>query len=89
MTEIRNLSEVRSPKLGRQQSGTGSAFGFMFAALLLLVGIPSRAGFVYETPAEFLTSADFNGDGIADVLVLDRATGNARVGYQSPGGTLA
>jgi hypothetical protein len=38
---------------------------------------------VYETPTEFLTSGDFNGDGIPDVLVLDKATGNARVGYQN------
>jgi hypothetical protein len=88
MTEIRNPSEVRSPELERQRSVRGLALGFAFAALSLLAAASSRAAFVYETPAEFLTSADFNGDGIADVLVLDRATGNARVGYQSPGGAL-
>lgn len=47
-----------------------------------------HAGLVYETPAEFLTSADFNGDGIADVLVLDKLTGNARVGYANTAGAL-
>ena len=55
---------------------------------LLLSSATARAGFVYETPAEFLTSADFNGDGIADVLVLDKITGNARVGYGSTSGAL-
>jgi hypothetical protein len=49
---------------------------------LFLTAVAANAGFVYETPTEFLTSGDFNGDGIPDVLVLDKATGNARVGYQ-------
>jgi len=58
-----------------------NAFNLLF---LLALSLPAaaRAGFVYETPGEFLTSGDFNGDGIPDVLVLDKATGNARVGYQ-------
>ncbi len=56
--------------------------------MAFLMGASVHAAFVYETPAEFLTSGDFNGDGIADVLVLDKATGNARVGYQNPGGAL-
>ncbi|MSU57375.1 MAG: hypothetical protein EXS35_04215 [Pedosphaera sp.] len=55
---------------------------------MLLCPISSHASVVYETPAEFLTSGDFNGDGIPDVLVLDKAIGNARVGYQSPAGVL-
>jgi hypothetical protein len=44
--------------------------------------------FVYETPNEFLTSGDFNGDGVPDVLVLDKITGNARVGYGNTNGIL-
>jgi hypothetical protein len=44
--------------------------------------------FVYETPTEFLSSGDFNGDGIPDVLVLDKITGNARVGYGDGAGDL-
>ncbi len=47
------------------------------------------AGTVYETPTEFFTSGDFNGDGIRDVLVLDKSTGNARVGYQDGLGNLS
>ena len=47
-----------------------------------------HAAFVYETPGEFFTSADFNGDGTADVLVLDKLTGNARVGYADGLGNL-
>jgi len=55
------------------------------AALRPCAAAPS---FVYETPDEFLTSGDFNGDGVLDVLVLDKITGNARVGYGNVNGTL-
>jgi hypothetical protein len=44
--------------------------------------------FVYETTDEFLASGDFNGDGVLDVLVLDKITGNARVGYADITGNL-
>ena len=47
-----------------------------------------HAAFVYETPGEFFTAGDFNGDGIADAFVLDKATGNARVGYSDGNGHL-
>jgi hypothetical protein len=62
----------------------------MRIAALLLFGGGARAAFVYESAAEFLTSGDFNADGIPDVLVLvlDKPTGNARVGYQNPAGAL-
>ncbi|MCC6820722.1 MAG: hypothetical protein IT579_08345 [Verrucomicrobia subdivision 3 bacterium] len=61
------------------------------AAKLLLLGslvlaawcFSSSAAFVYETPSEFITSGDFDGDGNADALVLDKRTGNVRVGYQN------
>ena len=61
--------------------------GLLLAWLFFSASV-ARASFVYETPAEFLTSGDFNGDGIADVLVLDKPTGNARVGYQNISGAL-
>jgi hypothetical protein len=63
---------------------------WLLAALLLSHALLFRASaaFVYETPGEFLTAADFNGDGIADVLVLDKLTGNARVGYADSNGAL-
>ena len=48
----------------------------------------SHAAFVHETPSEFITSGDFDGDGRADAIVLDKFTGNARVGYQNTNGTL-
>jgi Bacterial TSP3 repeat len=44
--------------------------------------------FVYPNgEAEWATSADFNGDGLLDAVIVDRATGAYRIGYQSPGGT--
>jgi len=48
----------------------------------------AAASFVYETDTEFISSGDFNGDGLPDVLVLDKATGNVRVGYQGNLGAL-
>jgi hypothetical protein len=66
------------------------AFGVL-AAMGSFIGASQCAAapsFVYETPVEFLASGDFNGDGILDVLVLDKLTGNARVGYADNSGNL-
>ena len=54
--------------------------GLLICVSLLLGGVVV-AGTVYENQTEFFTVGDFNGDGVADVLVLDKNTGNARVGY--------
>lgn len=51
-------------------------------------GSSASASFVYETETEFLASGRFNADGIPDVLVLDKHTGNARVGFQNADGAL-
>ncbi len=76
----------------RQRNETPSQlFWFLIGMLLtfLPAGVSStQAAFVYESSFEFLSSGDFNGDGLPDVLVLDKLTGNARVGYQSPAGAL-
>jgi hypothetical protein len=98
-SEIRNPKSERSPKaeIRRVRSDARSSFGPRISdfglriciSSLLLSTLSARAAFVSESPAEFLTSGDFNGDGLPDVLVLDRLTGNARVGYQSPGGALS
>src|ERR1017187_5444215 len=60
----------------------------IFLALFALVG-EAETAFVYDTGDELLTSGDFNGDGIADVLVLDKSTGNARAGYLDTNGVIA
>ncbi len=64
--------------------------GFLTAVWFCLACHPCFAApsFVYETPNEFLSSGDFNGDGVPDVLVLDKITGNARVGYGGAKGIL-
>ncbi|HYG22806.1 MAG TPA: hypothetical protein VEH04_08495 [Verrucomicrobiae bacterium] len=61
-----------------------------FAAALVALFLPplSAAPLVYETADEFHASGDLNGDGLADVLVLDKATGNVRVGHHSGAGVL-
>ena len=42
----------------------------------------THAGFVYETPKEFLTTGDFNGDNKPDLVIVDKATGRVRLGYR-------
>ena len=56
-----------------------------------LIETKTRAAtaFVYDTGTELLTAADFNHDGIADVLVLDKLTGNLRLGLLDGGGNLS
>jgi hypothetical protein len=61
-----------------------AAIGFCAAVHLCSAAPP----FVYETPNEFLAAGDFNGDGVPDVLVIDKLTGNARVGYANSIGDL-
>ena len=54
---------------------------FGVALLCLPLMAQAAASFVYDTGTEFLTSGDFKGDGRQDVLVLDKSTGNSRIGY--------
>ena len=78
MTEICKPSARRSPQSERGirdwLSYSGGGFALLFGVLLLAA--PAHAAFVYETSPEFITSGDFNGDGRADALVLDKLTGN-------------
>lgn len=71
-----------------------SLFSLAFASLFTLAS-PSTAAegpsgrFVYETPQEFFASGDFDGDGRADVVIVDKESGKYRLGYQTTAGTLA
>lgn len=60
-----------------------------FVGALMALESLAQTAFVYDTGSELLTSGDFNGDGIADVVVLDKSTGNARVGYLDTNGVIA
>ena len=66
---------------------TGGCLGILL--LWLAVGGVANAAFVYDTGGELLTSGDFNGDGATDILVLDKSSGNARVGYLDINGNLS
>jgi hypothetical protein len=73
------------------QQGRVAQRGVAFVAALafgLLNSICPAASFVYETPTEFISNGDFNGDGRLDAVVLDKATGNARIGYQDISGAI-
>ena len=78
---VRRRSEAEAPH--------SKAFGLLAAlAGFLALTISAHAATVSETATEFLSSGDFNGDGRTDAIVLDKATGNARVGYQNANGAL-
>ena len=51
-----------------------------------VVSVPSP--FVYESPREFFASADIDGDGELDVIVVDRSSGRVRLGYGDRGSVL-
>jgi hypothetical protein len=58
------------------------------SSLLLLLGLwcattLTRAAMVYETPWELQSDGDFDGDGRRDLILVDVASGNFRIGYQS------
>ena len=63
--------------------------GMIAAFLALLPGGQLLAqNFVYETAQELSTTGDFDGDGLEDVLVVDRETGYYRLGYGDAGSQL-
>ncbi|MEP6662919.1 MAG: hypothetical protein ABJC04_04550, partial [Verrucomicrobiota bacterium] len=94
----KNKASTHPPEAGATHHRSGarpdfrfriSDFTFYLLLAFLFLSLNSRgAGFVYETTNEFLTSGDFNGDGRVDALVLDKLTGNARVGFQGLDGSL-
>jgi formylglycine-generating enzyme required for sulfatase activity len=48
----------------------------------LLASVMTSRAAVIETSVEFLANGDFNGDGLQDIAIVDRATGRVRLGYR-------
>jgi formylglycine-generating enzyme required for sulfatase activity len=64
---------------------------FAVAILSLVAGVShsllaESISLVYESPREFFGSGDFDGDGRADVVIVDKDTGKYRLGYQTTAG---
>lgn len=59
----------------------------LWTAVPTTIGAPLPNRFVYESPQEFFGSGDFDGDGRLDVVLVDKATGKYRLGYQTATGT--
>jgi formylglycine-generating enzyme required for sulfatase activity len=53
---------------------------------LAAVSSTAALAFVTETQHELIGNGDFNGDGLEDVVIVDRASGKYRIGYGQPGG---
>ncbi len=58
------------------------AIGILFLSALAT----TASAFVYETTLEFLADGDFDGDGRQDVVIVDKASGKCRLGYQLQAG---
>lgn len=58
------------------------------AALALGTAPLPAASFVYETESEFVALPDLDANGVADVLIIDKASGQYRVGYTAAGGAI-
>src|SRR6266436_7070818 len=56
-----------------------------FASMLLLSQLLVSAT-VYESPNEIFADGDFDGDGRADLVIVDKTTGDYRLAYQLSGG---
>lgn len=59
--------------------------GLMTVAVASLAGLPAWA-FVVETEREFAGQGDFDGDGRPDLVLVDKASGKYRLGYQLTAG---
>ena len=59
---------------------------FFRLLLTLMLGLASARGFVYETAWELQGSGDFDGNGLLDLIIVDKATGDYRIGYQQTPG---
>jgi len=55
-------------------------------ALTRLAPAAEANSLIYETPYEFFGSGDFDGDGRTDLVIVDKATGKYRLGYQTAAG---
>src|SRR2546426_3220603 len=67
------------------------SFAAITAAWLLGAGAASLSAeapqpFIYETPNEFFGRGDFDGDGRADIVIVDKESGKYRLGYQLAAG---
>ncbi len=65
------------PDLGLRTCGGG------LIALLMAASAPA---FVYESPTEFQAAGDFDGNGRADIVLVDKASGGYRIGFQLSAG---
>jgi formylglycine-generating enzyme required for sulfatase activity len=66
-----------------------AAASFLTAAPILVLAENRSPSLIYESPREFFGSADFDGDGLLDVVIVDKESGKYRLGYQTTAGLFA
>jgi formylglycine-generating enzyme required for sulfatase activity len=63
-----------------------AAAAFLIAEPMPILAEQHTSSLVYETPQEFFASGDFDQDGRADMIIVDKESGKYRLGYQlTPG----
>ncbi len=73
----------RSGDTGNATITSVSAKSVQAIGILFLSALATTASaFVYETSLEFLAAGDFDGDSRQDVIIVDKASGKCRLGYQ-------
>ena len=65
----------------------GSLFSLLVSFSLQAADSP-RTPLVYESPKEIFGAGDFDGNGKVDVVIVDKASGKYRLGYQQDSGAL-
>jgi len=63
-----------------------TAASVLAAAPAVVLAQERPASFIYETPHEFFGTGDFDGDGRADLVIVDKESGKYRPGYQTTPG---
>lgn len=74
-------------KLWTWRSSNRALTLFLSSFVILHSSFLHAGVFVHETDQEFTASADFNGDGHVDLLILDKQSGTYRTGYGTGSGT--
>ncbi len=61
---------------------TAAAVAFLTSAALPVFSEQGAPSLIYETTNEFFASSDFDRDGRTDLVIVDKASGKYRIGYQ-------
>lgn len=93
---VSRLPPASNPRFGTVPAIRTATFGIipefgvrspaLMAVAIMLFAVLRSPAFVSENAFELQSDGDFNGDARRDLLIVDRATGNYRIGYRQVAG---